>query len=298
MVKKSIRNWANLKTARRIFHQRPVILWVVSCVSVFVVALADYFTGALVTLSAFYLAPLILVAWKRSMTQAQLMILLIVMSWAAANYYSAPELYSLDIVVWNAIVHWLHLTLTAEVLILFRKSQNELKQLANIDSLTGIDNRRSFNTKLFSILNNLKVKDIYVTMAIIDVDFFKKINDEYGHPHGDLKLKQVASILVKTCSEMDLCGRLGGDEFGVVFVSSNPHTLQTRLETLSKRLNNEATACSIGAFVTDGVSATPELIYEQADCSLYKTKFSGRGFVTITSNLPNSSDILKANVGN
>lgn len=192
----------------------------------------------------------------------------------------------------------MHLTLSAEILILFRKSQDELKLLANIDTLTGIANRRSFNTELLNILNDLKVKDIYVTMAIIDVDFFKKINDEYGHPHGDVKLKQVASVLAITCSERDLCGRLGGDEFGVVFVSSNPHALQARLETLSERLNNEATTCSIGAFVTDRVSATPELLYEQADRSLYKTKFNGRGCVTITSNLPNFTDILKTNVRN
>lgn len=298
MMKRSISYWVNLGTVRRIFHQRPVILWGTACASVFVIAVADYFTGALVTLSAFYLGPLILVAWRRSRTQAQLLILLIVMSWAAANYYSSPEYYSLGVILWNAFVRWLHLTLSAEILILFRKSQDELKLLANIDTLTGIANRRSFNTELLNILNDLKLTDIYVTMAIIDVDFFKKINDEYGHPHGDFKLKQVASVLVITCSERDLCGRLGGDEFGVVFVSSNPHSLQTRLETLSERLNNEATTCSIGAFVTDGVSASPELLYEQADRSLYKTKFNGRGFVTITSNLPNFPDILKTNVRN
>jgi diguanylate cyclase (GGDEF)-like protein len=293
MVKNLISYWVNLRTIRRIFHQQPVILWVISCASVFVVAVADYFTGSLVTLSAFYLGPLILVAWKRSRTQAQMMILLIVISWATANYYSAPEYYSLGVVVWNAFVRWLHLTLTADLLILFSKSQDELKLLANIDTLTGIANRRSFNTELVNILNDVKVNDMYLTMAIIDVDFFKQINDEYGHPHGDFKLKQVASVLVITCSERDLCGRLGGDEFGVVFVSSNPNSFQVRLEMLSKRLNTEATACSIGAFVIDGVSATPELLYEQADRALYKTKFNGRGFVTITSNSPNSSDILK-----
>ena len=200
--------------------------------------------------------------------------------------------------VWNAFVRWLHLTLTAEILIRFSKSQDELKRHANTDTLTGIANRRSFNTELLNILNDLKVKNVYVTMAIIDVDFFKQINDQYGHPHGDFKLKQVASILAITCSNRDLCGRLGGDEFGVVFVSSNPYSLQTRLETLSNRLNNEATACSIGAFVTDGASATPELLYEQADRSLYKTKFDGRGFVTIESNLPNFPDFLQTNVSN
>ncbi len=292
MVKKLISYWANQKKTRKIFHLQPAIIWLISCLSVFVVAVADYFTGALVTLSAFYLAPLILITWGRSRTHAQLMILLIIMSWAAANYYSAPEHYSLGVIVWNAFVRWLHLTLTAEFLMLISKSQSELKALANIDTLTGIANRRSFNTELLNILNELKLNDIYVIMAIIDVDFFKQINDEYGHPHGDFKLKQVASVLVEECSERELCGRLGGDEFGVVFIGSSPNSLQIRLDTLSKRLNNEATACSIGAFVTYGVSATPEFLYEQADCSLYKTKLNGRGFVTVSSNLPNSSNIL------
>lgn len=131
MMKRSISYWVNLGTVRRIFHQRPVILWGTACASVFVIAVADYFTGALVTLSAFYLGPLILVAWRRSRTQAQLLILLIVMSWAAANYYSSPEYYSLGVILWNAFVRWLHLTLSAEILILFRKSQDELKLLAN-----------------------------------------------------------------------------------------------------------------------------------------------------------------------
>lgn len=104
MMKRSISYWVNLGTVRRIFHQRPVILWGIACASVFVIAVADYFTGSLVTLSAFYLGPLILVAWSRSRTQAQLMILLIIMCWAAANYYSSPEYNSLGVILWNAFV--------------------------------------------------------------------------------------------------------------------------------------------------------------------------------------------------
>ena len=93
----------------------------------------------------------------------------------------------------------------------------ELERLATEDDLTSLKNRRYIWEFARQIIEHAKAQDGQVTLLIFDIDDFKHYNDKYGHPAGDEILKQAASLMKRCCRTHDVVGRIGGDEFAVVF---------------------------------------------------------------------------------
>lgn len=94
---------------------------------------------------------------------------------------------------------------------------SELAKLATEDDLTGLKNRRYVREFLRQIIELAKKEDLKVTVLIFDIDDFKRYNDVYGHWAGDMVLKQAAVLMRRCCRGHDVVGRIGGDEFAVVF---------------------------------------------------------------------------------
>lgn len=147
---------------------------------------------------------------------------------------------------------------------------------ANRDSLTGIYNRRCFFTKMSSIL---KI-GFPVSIMMIDIDDFKRINDTYGHSAGDEVLKQFAEILISNTRSTDIVARLGGEEFAVVL----PQTCCENVFKMAERIRLATEAKTFNFdFVTDkmtisiGIATTKlpiciECFLKYADRALYKAK--------------------------
>jgi GGDEF domain-containing protein len=93
----------------------------------------------------------------------------------------------------------------------------ELEQLATLDDLTGLKNRRYMREFLSQILSRTGRQERHVTLLTFDIDDFKKYNDLYGHAVGDAVLRQVAVMMQRCCRKHDVVGRIGGDEFAVIF---------------------------------------------------------------------------------
>lgn len=93
----------------------------------------------------------------------------------------------------------------------------ELEKLATEDDLTGLKNRRYVRSFLKQVLKRAESEDIRITLLLFDIDNFKHYNDAFGHPVGDNVLKQAAIIMKRCCRKHDIVGRIGGDEFAVVF---------------------------------------------------------------------------------
>ena len=254
-------------------------VWPIALIWIVFIAVADYYTGVLVTLSAFYLLPVFLVAWTRSRPETHLLVIIIVIAWTSANYFSDGDHLSHGVIVWNFFIRWLHLTLTAELARYVSLLLKINAELANTDSLTGIPNRRSFNSKLQDLMASPALGKI-ITFTLIDVDFFKGINDNHGHPHGDALLKRVAQVLSKECMKNEFCGRLGGDEFVIILCCEDLPDIKNRIKRLATRLSDEAASCSLGTSFVNKGELIPD-IFEQADKALYQTKSNGRGFATI-----------------
>lgn len=250
--------------------------WSLSLTMACAIAILDYYTGALVTFSAFYLLPLLLVSWQQRRLYSQLFIGVIVLLWSLANYLSQPEHFSLSMLLWNGLVRWLHLSIVAEIWRRFSHSHASAHALANIDPLTGLANRRAFQHNLEQVLAQ-PPQHTLLLLAIIDVDYFKQINDQHGHPFGDLQLQRLAQYLKQQCQMHECCARLGGDEFALLWLGPSPAMLTHRLQQLTAALPTHAVPCSIGAAIAVANTATVSQLYQQADLALYQSKVQGRG---------------------
>jgi len=171
-----------------------------------------------------------------------------------------------------------------ELVDLFRQG----KDIASKDYLTGLYNRRFFFESGVPILQKAKRKKHSFTVAMLDIDFFKKINDTYGHNIGDIAIKEVATILHKYLRESDLISRFGGEEFCILMEDISIESTQERFEKIRtvfqnniiqvKKINFSYTV-SIGIFY--GFSNTLEEMVKLSDEALYEAKETGRNKVII-----------------
>ena len=155
---------------------------------------------------------------------------------------------------------------------------------AATDALTGLNNRRSFMNLLETEHTRFERTGMKYAIIMMDVDFFKKVNDTYGHQAGDEVLREVASLMRESFRATDYLGRYGGEEFAAVLVNSDrmgAHRLAERMRhaTEIKRMDTSAgpfsVTMSLGiALAEEGME--PEEVLKRADEALYRAKKSGR----------------------
>jgi two-component system cell cycle response regulator len=165
------------------------------------------------------------------------------------------------------------------------KFHEEIERLAITDGLTGLFNHRHFQERLSQEFNRLERFSEPISLLIIDIDNFKKINDTYGHPVGDTVLKDVANIVRKTIRNIDIPARYGGEEFTVILLGTQARGAMNMAERLRKAVMNTAFSAGENIFkvtVSTGISTYPhgirrkEELIERADKALYHAKRTGR----------------------
>ncbi|WP_438865329.1 GGDEF domain-containing response regulator [Neptunicella sp.] len=154
-----------------------------------------------------------------------------------------------------------------------------IQRAANTDYLTGLPNRRYFFSKVNSILQSPPVE---MSCALLDIDYFKKINDSYGHDAGDEVLKALAQTLLKHCQQYQIA-RLGGEEFcifmpdlALVEASLFIEKLRQKVEQLSIPFANKLLQCTISIGLTDQYTGSIDDMLLRADKLLYQAKAQGR----------------------
>jgi diguanylate cyclase (GGDEF)-like protein len=156
----------------------------------------------------------------------------------------------------------------------------EVQRLATHDPLTGLANRRVFEETLERELNRAARTDQPLTLLVVDVDHFKKVNDTHGHPAGDGVLRAVAAALASNTKGFDLVVRFGGDEFAVVVPGCGPADageLADRLRgAVSREINPPGESVSIGWSVFPAHADDPVGLLAAADDGLYAAKRAGR----------------------
>jgi len=164
------------------------------------------------------------------------------------------------------------------------------EEIAYIDHLTKIDNRRSFFEKSAKIIELARRNKLDVGMLMIDIDFFKRINDTYGHKAGDEVLKAVSQAISKVIRESDLLGRIGGEEFALLVVNCNKENLEKVAQKVRKAVEDviveykEAKiniTISVGAYLANDEDDIDEML-KKADELLYKAKENGRNRVEVS----------------
>jgi len=160
-----------------------------------------------------------------------------------------------------------------------------IQEQANRDYLTKLYNRRYLYEMGNALFSSAKRNNIQIMIAMVDIDFFKRINDTYGHDIGDIAIVSVAETISKSFRSSDIVARMGGEEFCIVAVNND-----APLETMNRlRLHIEGLAIpldekeSIHLTVSIGITTTlPDTLDEminRSDEALYKAKQSGRNQV-------------------
>jgi len=165
------------------------------------------------------------------------------------------------------------------------KFHEEIERMAITDGLTGLFNHRNFQEKLTEEFMRMQRFQNPLSFLLIDIDFFKKINDTFGHPAGDEVLRGVAGIIRETIRNVDIPARYGGEEFAAILPGTNHEGAQKMAERLRKAIAERKfmidgkdlqVTVSIGAATSPHDTGNREELIEKADQALYHAKRSGR----------------------
>ncbi|MEK7308449.1 MAG: diguanylate cyclase [Nitrospirota bacterium] len=160
----------------------------------------------------------------------------------------------------------------------------EIVQLAKTDGLTGLNNHRTFHEDLEEEIKRARRFNRYLTLLLIDIDYFKKFNDAYGHQGGDAALKQLAGIIRQNSRSIDSAARYGGEEFTIILSETN---LEGGIKTAERIINEINTrsfdvigmeahlAVSIGISIFPDDAINKEGLIKAADEALYLAKRTG-----------------------
>ena len=173
-----------------------------------------------------------------------------------------------------------------------KKQNNRLSLLASTDYLTGIMNRRMFNEISEHDFQTAQKNDLNLTLLLLDLDHFKKINDTYGHQAGDQLLIQFVNSIEKILNKSDIFARIGGEEFAILLSQMNSDDAYIFAEKIRKEVENiiidykgqaVSVTTSIGISENSNSDISFNDIFSRADIALYQAKDEGRNQTCYTS---------------
>jgi diguanylate cyclase (GGDEF)-like protein len=164
------------------------------------------------------------------------------------------------------------------------KSCQELEMLASLDPLSGLLNRRTLFQRIdIEIERSLRL-DLPLTGIMIDIDHFKRVNDNFGHPCGDLVIREIGARLTRSLRKYDYAGRYGGEEFFVLFSNTTSELARSIAERFRKdveeasfRWENEILRLTVSIGISQYIQGeTPDRWISRADAAMYRAKQRGR----------------------
>lgn len=200
--------------------------------------------------------------------------------------------------VQNIVLIIVVLTLLIEALFIFRPMVNRvstyasrLQKEANYDALSGLLNRRAFNTIAQRFFMASRRYNAPLSVIMLDIDFFKRINDAYGHDVGDRAIQWIANTLSESMRESDCIARIGGEEFIVLLPNTEMDGAIQTAEKIRRAISSGKfevrdkevpITVSLGVSVASNDDSNIEAVIKRADTALYNSKSTGRDKVSVS----------------
>ncbi|MDD2735926.1 MAG: GGDEF domain-containing protein [Desulfuromonadaceae bacterium] len=245
------------------------------------VGVVDGIAGHAYLLVPFYLVPVILAAWCVGRKAGYLLSFTCSLGWLGSEIAAGVFIDADFAMYWNDAMKLLLFILTTTVISALREALGRENLLARTDHLTGMPNRRSYYEAVSGeIRRNLRYNDPF-TIAYLDIDNFKDINDTRGHAEGDKLLKLVSSVLSKSVREIDMVARLGGDEFALLLPQTDGEAADIVANKVQQRLkvrveNSWPVTFSIGLVTYQKSPATIDEVIGRADRLMFVAKEAGK----------------------
>ena len=246
----------------------------------------NYLTGPDIAFYIFYLLPISLVAWLVGRRAA----VFVSLAGAAGYFFTEQTTGHFDarpfIPYFNVLAQLGAFLFVTYFVSALRRSHDQERKLARTDDLTGVINRRSFFEASQHEINRARRHRHPFTVAYMDVDDFKLVNDHYGHSVGDMVLRTLTETITNNIREIDVVARLGGDEFVILMPETGEEAGRAVVARVHHNITNTMReygwpiTFSIGVVTWTSPPRTVDLMLKQADEAMYEVKNGGKNRVT------------------
>lgn len=251
-----------------------------------VLGLLDFLTGYEASFSLFYLLPISLVVWfvgKRLGITASIVSATV---WLIADFLSGHHYSHAIIYFWNTAIRFGFFIIVTLLLTELKKALEHEKNLSRIDRLTGATSADFFYDLLQAEINRFQRYKHPFTVAYVDLDNFKNVNDQFGHNMGDIVLRTVVSHTKNELRKTDIVARLGGDEFAMLFPETDQINAPIVISKIQQGLLNEMrksnwpVTFSVGAITFNATPDTTNELIKMVDDLMYTVKHNGKNAIS------------------
>ncbi|MGB5063890.1 MAG: GGDEF domain-containing protein [Candidatus Competibacter sp.] len=266
-------------------------VFVLALGGVLLFGLIDYLTGYELSSSLFYLGPISVAAWYIDRRAGLGVAVLSAIVWFAADFGTGHPYSHPAVQIWNALIRLGFFLSNVFLLTELREHLANEQRLARTDVLTGVFNSRAFTEQLEYNLGLARRNGSLLTLAYIDLDNFKRINDKHGHSEGDRLLRVVGQTLMRGTRHTDWVARLGGDEFALLLPDTDIEGAREVIGKTRQLLRESLDAagfpvtCSVGAVTFQQPPSSADEAVKAADHLMYQVKNQGKDAVAFDTQL-------------
>jgi diguanylate cyclase (GGDEF)-like protein len=270
-------------------RQKKIMLWGIIALFLLGLGIFDYLTGALFSISLFSLLPISLASWSLGRAPGRITALCAAIIMLISNLLADDPVSSQFVIIWNTSIRLVIFISFSTLLSEFRSLLEHQTELSRTDSLTGVLNRRAFYEAADLELKKIGRYRRPLTVAFMDLDNFKAVNDAYGHMVGDKLLQRVAERIKLQLRATDIVGRVGGDEYAVLLPEMDEAAAEIVISRLQTALLDEMARAgwpvtfSMGILTCNTAPPSTEDAVHLADQLMYAAKRTGKNCIEYAS---------------